>query len=157
MTFGSLSVYRIAFIGAAAALVVATTACSSIRDRRGYLPDADKIASISIGVDSKDSVSIRLGSPSTVGTFDTDVWYYISSEEEQFAFFAPKTINRDVLVITFDQANLVSDINTYTLADGKALEYVGRKTPTRGKELGFLEQMFGNIGRLPAPGRGERQ
>lgn len=157
MTFGGRSIYRITFIVTVASLVTALAACSSVRDRRGYLPNAENTASISVGVDSKDSVSMRLGSPSTVGTFDTDVWYYISSEEERFAFFAPKTTYRDILVVTFDQANLVSDISTYTLADGKTLKYVDRKTPTRGKELGLLEQMFGNIGRLPAPGRGERQ
>ena len=128
-----------------------------MRNNLSGLSKEEKIASISVGVDSKDSVSSRLGSPSTVGTFDTDVWYYISSQEERFAFLAAKTTYRDILVVRFDQTNLVSDIGTYTLADGKVVNYVGRKTPTRGKELGFLEQMFGNIGRLPAPGRGERQ
>ena len=128
-----------------------------MRDRHGHVLEEEKIASIAIGVDSKDSVMSRLGSPSTIGTFNTDVWYYISSQEERFAFFAPTTTYRDILVVEFGQTNLVSDIGNYTLADGKVINYAGRKTPTRGKELGFLEQMFGNIGRLPAPGRGEDQ
>ena len=75
---GFSSFFRTALL---VALIVSLASCSPVRDRRGYIPEAEKIASISVGVDTKDSVNARLGSPSTVATFDTDVWFYISSME----------------------------------------------------------------------------
>jgi hypothetical protein len=38
---------------------------------------------------------------------------------------------------------LVYDVN-----DGRVLAYNSRITPTRGRELGILEQLFGTIGSL---------
>ena len=94
----------------------------------------------------------RLGSPSTTGTFENEVWYYISTRHERRAFFAEKVTDRQVLAVVFSENDLVNDLGRYGLEDGQVVSYVDRKTPTRGKELGFLEQIFGNLGRLPAPG-----
>ncbi|MBI3199515.1 MAG: outer membrane protein assembly factor BamE, partial [Rhodospirillales bacterium] len=44
-------------------------------------------------------------------------------------------------------------VKRWGMQDGKPIEPVARVTETRGKELGFLEQIFGNIGRFnKAPG-----
>jgi len=139
------------------AAALAISACSPIVDKHGYVPDPERLSSIQIGVDNKESVYQRLGSPSTEFNFGNETWYYISSKQESFAFFAPKTTQRDIVAVIFDKDEYVKDIAGYTVADGKVVKYVGRKTPTRGKELSFLEQMFGNIGRLPAPSQGQGQ
>ena len=111
------------------------------------MPDEEKVASIQAGVDDKTSVMERLGSPTNVGTFQTDVWYYISSREEQTSFYMPETIDRKVLAITFDASGKVANIENYTLEHGKQIAFVDRETPTRGKEMTLLQQLFGNIGR----------
>ena len=130
--------------------------CSPIADKRGYVRNETKLQSIQIGVDNKESVYQRLGSPSTTGSLGSDVWYYITSLEERFAFLAPKVTHRAIRAVAFDEDDLVADIRDYDIKDGKVVAYVGRETPTRGKELTFLEQMFGNIGRLPAPTQPQR-
>ncbi len=145
-----LSLRNLATIGAIFSLTL-TVGCTPIADKRGYVRDEPKIESIQVGVDNKESVYQRLGSPSTSATLSMDVWYYITSREERFGFFAPKATFRDITAVAFDEEDYVADIADYGLEDGKVVSYVGRKTPTRGKELTFLEQMFGNIGRLPAP------
>jgi len=40
-------------------------------------------------------------------------------------------------------------VSEYTVEDGRYVNYSDRKTPTRGRELSALEQIFGTIGRLP--------
>jgi hypothetical protein len=41
-------------------------------------------------------------------------------------------------------------MNTLTMDDARQIEMVDRRTPTAGNELGFLRQIFGNLGRFDA-------
>jgi outer membrane protein assembly factor BamE (lipoprotein component of BamABCDE complex) len=127
--------------------LLVSTACAPVVSQRGYIPDQEKLDSIQIGVDDKSTVGDRLGTPTNIATFDGDVWYYISSTEEQFAFFEPETTERKILAVSFDAEGKVSNLEKYSLEDGQVVAMVDRETPTRGRELSFLQQMFGNIGR----------
>ncbi len=134
----------------AAFCLAGAVACSPVVDQRGYVPDPEKLATIRSGIDNKSSIVSRLGSPSTIATFDANTWYYISSEEERFAFFNPRTTKREIVEVRFDTDNLVEGVTYYDLEDGHKVNIVGRETPTRGKELSLLEQVFGNLGRFDA-------
>jgi len=157
--FGSRSMRRIlsplAPLVLSASLLITASACSPVIDQRGYVPDPEKIQSIRPGIDNKTSVSGRLGSPSSIATFESNIWYYISSEEAKFAFFRPRTLKREILAIAFDDSALVREIARFDLEDGKEISLVGRETPTLGKELTFMEQMFGNIGRFDSSTLGD--
>jgi outer membrane protein assembly factor BamE (lipoprotein component of BamABCDE complex) len=59
-------------------------------------------------------------------------------------------LEQNVAVVEFDDKGFVRDIRRYTLEDGVVINPVTRKTPAVGKELSFLEQIFGNIGRFNA-------
>ena len=83
-----------------------------------------------------------------MATFDDDIWYYITQRSRTFAFFKPEIIDQQVLVVRFDEADVVSEINRYTIEDGLIVDPVTRETPTAGKELSVLQQLFGNIGRF---------
>jgi outer membrane protein assembly factor BamE (lipoprotein component of BamABCDE complex) len=130
-------------------------ACAPVENQRGYVPDAQAVAAIEIGMDTKDTVSKKLGDPSTAATFGADTWYYISSHVEQNAFFAPRATDRNILAVEFAKDGKVMDIHKYTLADGRVVDLVSRETPTRGRELTLIQQIFnavpGQIGQS-APG-----
>ncbi len=115
--------------------------------RHGYIADQEKIDSLELGITSKAVVRESLGTPSSFATFDPDTWYYISSTQERFAFFNKSTTDRNILALKFDDTGMLAQVATYGLEDGKVVNYSSRETPTRGKELTFLEQMFGNVGR----------
>lgn len=130
--------------------------CSTLERSRGYIPDPEDLAAIEIGVTNKTAIVETLGSPSAVGTFDDDAWYYMRSHHERLAFFADEVVNREVVAIYFDDQNRVQDIAHYGLEDGFVVSYSDRRTPTRGRELTILEQLLGNVGRTsvdPTPGR----
>jgi outer membrane protein assembly factor BamE (lipoprotein component of BamABCDE complex) len=141
-------------------LPVAATAtvligCVPVENQRGYVPDQTAVASIAVGMDTKDTVSKKLGDPSSAATFGNDVWYYMSAHVEQNAFFAPRATERNILAVEFAKDGKVTDMHRYTLADGRVVDFVSRETPTRGRELTLLQQIFnavpGQIGQA-APG-----
>jgi outer membrane protein assembly factor BamE (lipoprotein component of BamABCDE complex) len=116
--------------------------CAPVITTRGYLPDPDVVASIDIGKDTKTSVQKRLGDPSTQATFNEDGWYYISSTEKQVAFFNPTILRRSILAVYFDKDGKVIDLKRYSLKDGHVVAFESRVTPTKGRELTFLQQLF---------------
>ena len=91
-----------------------------------------------------------LGSPSTTSAIDSSTWYYIYSKAETVAFYHPTVTDRRVLAISFGDNNKVNNLKYYGLEEGKIISYVDRTTPTRGRELTVLQQLFGNLGRLGA-------
>lgn len=138
-------------IAAASVIAVALAGCSTIERNRGYVPDPAELAQVHIGEDSRLTVQESLGSPSAIGTFDDSAWYYIRSRHERLAFFRERVIDREVVAIYFDDENRVEDVAHYGFEDGQVVNYSGRRTPTRGREMTILEQLLGNVGRASIP------
>lgn len=136
------------------ALSAAVSACSPTLDTRGYLPSAEALSQIRPGEQTRNDIAELLGSPSSVAPFGDSTWLYIQRKTETVAFFEPKTVEQNVVVVEFDDAGVVKDVRRYTAADGKDFTPVSRTTPAPGKELTFLEQLVGNIGRFSS--RGDR-
>ncbi|MBV8976093.1 MAG: outer membrane protein assembly factor BamE [Alphaproteobacteria bacterium] len=124
------------------ALFALLMGCTPVVSQRGYLQDLDVEAGIDPVSDTKTSIQQRLGYPSTEATFQSDAWYYISSVEKQIAFFHPTVESRAILAVYFDKNGKVTDIKHYTLQDGHVVDFETRETPSRGKELTFLQQLF---------------
>ena len=135
---------------AAGTVALGLGACASRIDTRGNLPDPDQIAQIKPGESNRTDVSQILGSPSTIGNFDGETWYYISNRTETIAFFDPKVEDRKIVIVRFDKGGQVSSLETRGLEAGKEIELVNRATPTAGNEFTLLQQLFGNLGRFNA-------
>ncbi len=136
---------------AAAALLAA---CEPRVDQRGHVATPGSVEKLQPGQQTRNDVLTLLGSPSTTATFDDETWYYISQRVETTAFLAPDTKEQTVMALKFDNAGVLKDMTTYTLKDGRAIDMVDRKTPTAGKELTIIEQIFGNVGRFGGSGGG---
>jgi outer membrane protein assembly factor BamE (lipoprotein component of BamABCDE complex) len=129
--------------------------CAISEDKRGNLPDPEKLAQLQPGTTSKEQVIKILGSPSSASAFDDDVWYYISRKTKQVAFFSPTVLDQQVYIVDFDDKGIVKDVGHKTLADGAPITPAPGATPSPGRELSFMEQLIGNIGRFggtPAAG-----
>lgn len=135
-------------------------ACAPRVDYRGAQIDEDRLKQVEVGVSTEPQVNALLGSPSTTSTFQQwgTVWYYISAETEAVAFMAPELIDQQVLAILFGKDGKVSEIKRYGMKDGRQVAFVNRETPTKGKDITFLEQLLGNFGRFnnQSTGRGDR-
>lgn len=131
-----------------AALLTLAAACAPMTATRGYVPDEVLLGELRPGVHDKNSVASLLGSPSSVGTFDSDTWYYITRKTEQLAFFAEEVTDQQVVAVEFDENGVLKGVQRFTLEDAKDIQLVERETPSRGKELTVLQQIFGNVGRF---------
>jgi outer membrane protein assembly factor BamE (lipoprotein component of BamABCDE complex) len=122
--------------------------CATGVEQRGNLPSQDKIAEVHPGSTTKDEVIKILGSPSSVGIFNDKCWYYISRRTGQIAFFDPNVLDQQVYIVNFDDQGVVTAVDHKGLEDGKEIIPVARATPAPGRELSFLEQVIGNLGKF---------
>ena len=141
---------------AIAVLTLALVSCSGDVVTRGNLPDAELIAEVEPGRDTREDVVDKLGSPSSISTFMDRQWYYIGHKTKYLAFFRPEVVERSVFVVAFDGTGLVQNATLYTLEDGTIIDPVSRTTPTEGNELTILQQFFGNLGRFPGAGEDDQ-
>lgn len=148
MSRSAKRVCRTAFLVAAIAALL--SACSGNIRVHGNMPEPETVAEIRTGAYGRDDVAQLLGSPSAVSTFEDARWYYIGQKTKQLAFLKPDILERRVLVVSFDDNGRVNSTRTFTLEDGRVIDPVSRETPTEGRELTLLQQLFGNIGRFPA-------
>lgn len=130
----------------------ALSACATTVDQRGNLPPPEEVAQIHPGKTTKDQVIKILGTPSSVSVFSDNHWYYISSRTQQFSFFDPKVLDQQVFVVNFNDDGIVRAVDHKTLVDGKEVVPVARATPAPGRELTFLEQLLGNLGKFNGGG-----
>jgi len=139
---------HLAGIHLAGAVVLMLSACAPTLDNRGHLPDADQLAEIHPGQTTKDQVVKILGTPSSTGVFDDKHWYYISKKTKQVAFFDKDVLDQQVYVINFDNQGVVKTVDHKDLQDAQLIEPAPGATPAPGRELTFIEQIIGNVGRF---------
>ena len=144
---------KVRFLGLAAA-TLALSACASIKDHRGYLVDAALLDSVQPGVDNQASVERMLGRPSFISQFGRKDWYYISTNTRQAAFTRPKAKEQLMVKNMFDDKGNVTAVERSGMERVANVSPDGDKTPTLGRERGFLEDLFGNIGQVDAAGGG---
>ena len=146
--------------GQKAVMLVASVAaallcgCNSIKDHRGYLVDTALIESVQPGVDNKLSVERSLGRPTFVSLFGEPAWYYISTDTQQAAFTNPRPYQQQILRVRFDPTGNVVAVDRSGMEKVVRIDPDGAQTPTLGRNRSFLEDLFGNIGTVGAPGAG---
>src|SRR5580693_72397 len=132
---------------AAALLVVSLTAmaaCAPSIYRQGFQAVDVRPADIKSGTDTRSTVLTKLGSPTTTSTFSKDVWFYMSQLRSQTGSYFPKTVQREIVAISFDHdTQQVTSVQAFSLKDGRVIAYNTRETPTRGREMTVLEQLIG--------------
>jgi outer membrane protein assembly factor BamE (lipoprotein component of BamABCDE complex) len=132
-------------------------ACQATVNQRGYLrQDSGRFETVRVGVDTKDSVALNLGSPTNKTILGDETWYYISETQEDFLFFRPETVARRIIAVTFGPDGRVARVDPLTDQDGVQIAIADAETPTRGRELSLLQQLLGSIGRGAPVGTGEQ-
>lgn len=118
------------------------------RSLRGNLIEDDQLQQVVVGVSSRNDVLALLGSPSATGTFDDSEWFYIGGVTRQRPGRLLGIEEQRVVILRFDQRGTLREISRLGLEDGRDIVAVGRITPTPGNDRSFLQQLFGNIGRV---------
>ena len=129
-------------------LISTASACAPIVAVHGNFVEPERLEQIHEGISRKADIADILGTPTAGGTFDPNVWYYVGQRTEKVAFYPPTVVDRQVLVMHFGDAGVVQKIEKLDATTGVDVAIIDRTTPTAGKDLSFLEQMLGNVGRF---------
>lgn len=126
--------------------------CAVDVDQRGHIINSEDLEYIRIGTTSKSDLINLIGSPTVVPLARGDSWYYVGSSVERFAFYKPAITERQIVAFSFDQNEAVAGMEIYSLEDGREIAFIEKATPSRGRNLGIIEEIFGNIGRFTPAG-----
>lgn len=131
--------------------LLVTTACIPPRvENRGYVDALKRMEQVQVGVSTRDDVRQLLGTPSVTNNFGDEAWYYIHKQKEAVAFLKPTITEQHVTRIAFDSTGVVTKVEKRNLKDSQHVAVAEEITPTEGQQLGFFEQILGNVGRFNA-------
>ncbi|WP_271078669.1 outer membrane protein assembly factor BamE [Aurantiacibacter sp. MUD61] len=147
-------VRKAAMAGPVLAVALVVSGCASIATNRGYIIDETLFAAVQPGLDNQQSVRETLGQPTMISQFGDPVWYYISSRTEQAPFSQPRIEQHNVFAVQFDEAGNVISTDRSGMEQVARIDPENDTTPTLGRERGFLEDLFGNIGTVGGAGPG---
>ncbi|MEQ9693475.1 outer membrane protein assembly factor BamE [Shimia sp. SDUM112013] len=139
---------KLAFLGLALSVSVA---CTTQYRNHGYVPPAEDLSNITVGVDTRDSVAESVGTPTASGVTNDGGYYYVRTRVRHYGAREPQVVERRMVAITFDTRGVVNNISEYALEDGQAVPLARRVTDNGVEDQSVLSQVLANIGNF-APG-----
>ena len=128
-------------------LVMATlAACGGQYRNHGYMPVAEDVDALIVGVDTRDSIIEVMGVPTTGGVLTEEAMYYVRSRVHHKGYVKPNEIQRDVLVLSFDKNQILRNVERFGIEKGKLIRLEHRVTEAPGGDRSVLQQIIGSIG-----------
>jgi len=124
--------------------LVAITACSPVYRYHGFVPTDADLEELMVGLDTRTSVESIIGPPGASGLLEESAWYYVRSEFKHDSFRAPQEITREVVAISFDDKDVVENIERFGLERGQVVVLSRRVTDSNIKGVSLLKQLFGS-------------
>jgi outer membrane protein assembly factor BamE (lipoprotein component of BamABCDE complex) len=133
------------------ALILNLTSCLSRVEKKGYMFELSDANLLQENVTHKDEVLKYMGYPTLTSYVNDEIWLYIAEEKKYLLFFKPKTIDREILLVKFDDNNVVKKLQKLGLGDGdKNLKFSSKYTEVADHEESLYKSIFGNIGQVKA-------
>ena len=129
-------------------VVCLAAGCTPIYDVHGFVPFESDLENIEIGQTTKVELENTVGYPAFEDTNYGNDWYFVASRFQRGGISAPKVIDREVVVISFDEQERVSNIGRFSLADGRVVELSRRVTEQKLGRLTILDQLSRAFGRI---------
>lgn len=119
-------------------------------EKHGYMFDLSDHDRLQEGVTSKERVLKIMGSPTLVSELDNDeTWIYFSENVEHFLFFKPNTEEREVLILSFNEGGVVSNLKKISLSDeDKKMTFATNYTKVDDHETHLFKSFVGNVGQV---------
>ena len=128
-------------------LVMATlAACGGQYRNHGYMPLAEDVDALIVGVDKRDSIIEVMGVPTTGGVLTEEAMYYVRSRVHHKGYVKPNEIQRDILVLSFDKNQILRNVERFGIEKGKLIRLEHRVTEAPGGDRSVLQQIIGSIG-----------
>ena len=125
-------------------------ACTPITRYHGFIPLPEDLAALTVGVDTRDAVIALVGPAASSGVSGDNTLYYVASQFEIFGPFAPTEVDRQVVAISFNGAGVMSNVERFTLEDGRVVALSRRVTDDGIADVTIISQLLGSIGQIDA-------
>jgi outer membrane protein assembly factor BamE (lipoprotein component of BamABCDE complex) len=130
-----------------ASFLVFLSACTTVERQSGAELRQVKLDQITPTSVKGDVINL-LGSPSTKSAYGQETWYYITSNIKKQLIRDDKVINQSVVAISFNQDDMVDNVEIYDKNSRREFASSERVTPTAGRQLNMVEQILGNVGKF---------
>ncbi|MFT8519761.1 outer membrane protein assembly factor BamE [Acetobacter syzygii] len=114
---------------------------------RGSLLEPEEYSQLVPGSSTRADAIDLMGSPTTKGAFDDNIWIYISMTTHLVPMDFPGVIKQDLVVLKFNNAGTLESMRTLNAKDGIHVAMINEVTPTPGTKINALQQILGNVGR----------
>lgn len=154
MTIGSLwrgvglALKKRAAFGIGIAATVLLAACSPVYTNHGYVPDDTELAQLEIGKTTREEVATIIGRPASQGVLAGSDWYFVGSRWVRKGITASKEIDRQVVAVSFNAGDTVSNVERFGLQDGEVIVISRRVTDSGIKGVTFIRQLMSSFGRV---------
>ena len=128
--------------------LVTVAACTAQYQNHGYVPPAEDLDKLVIGVDTRATVDDVIGAPSAAGLLSDGNYYYVRSRMREYGPRRPQVVDRKVVAISFNPDDTIRNIETFGLKDGMVVPLTRRVTDSSVMGNGLLRQIFGNFGNI---------
>ena len=135
-------------VALALGLVLGLAACGDTTVITGFVPTDDQLEAVVVGRDTRTTVQTILGEPGSTGLTAEEGWFYVRSTFEDGTYRARREVDREVVAVSFDEAGVVTNVERFGLEDGQVVALSRRVTDDNTAGVGFLRQLFGNLGRI---------
>ena len=120
--------------------------CSEQYRKHGYIPSEEELSSVSVSQDDKNTVIKKLGTPSIGGILSDGNIYFVQSKVLKNSIRASKPVDRQVLVLSFDDKGKLDNIQKFGIDECKIVILDYHTTPSGLKNMSFLFRLFQNVG-----------
>lgn len=121
--------------------------CESQVTSHGNLIEASQLNKLEIGTTHREDVLILFGPASFEGAFNNNRLYYNNQKMEAPIAGRTQTIERELIVLSFDENNTLESIEIRDKSNDKEIVKLEAKTPTPGDTLTIVDQLFTNLRR----------
>lgn len=132
---------------AVALAALALGACAPQMRYHGYAPSDESLSAIQVGRDTRETVAEQIGRPGMGGVLEGSDWFYVQSDWRHANWRAPVETDRQVVAISFDGRDRVSNIERFGLRDGEVVA-LSRRVTDSGTRPGVLSQAFRVLGQF---------
>lgn len=132
------------------AVLIVLAACTTIYRNHGYIPNAEDLAKVTVGESTQEDVARDVGRPTSTGLLTGGAWYYVGSKFRYYGARAPKEVERQVVVVSFDDKGVVENVEKFGLERGEVVVISRRVTRSSVKGLSVIRQLLANVGNFSA-------
>ena len=121
--------------------------CESQVTSHGNLIESSQLNKLEIGTTQREDVLILFGPASFEGAFNNNRLYYNNQRMEAPIAGRTQTIERELVVLSFDINNTLKSIEIRDKSTDQEIVKLDAKTPTPGDTLTVVDQLFTNLRR----------